>query len=240
MQYHTKLILGMSCLKGHNTKIEWEKNRFTFDSERCTTWCLEKKSLLYGIPEAQAREENPMTRFSEIHAKEQRLRVKRISPAARLPTKGSQGAAGHDLYAQEAKNIPARGQAIIGTGIAIGLPSGTYGRIAPRSGLAAKHALTINAGVIDADYTGEVKIIMVNYNEQDYEVKKGDKIAQLIVKRIMDEEIVLVKELDITEREAKGFGSSDTEMSKQVGTGANLLTKSPHQNLSNTSLSEPI
>ena len=58
---------------------------------------------------------------------------------------------GHDLYAQEAKNIPARGQAIIETGFAIGFPLGTYGGIAPQSGLAAKHALTINAGVIDAD-----------------------------------------------------------------------------------------
>ena len=102
--------------------------------------------------------------------------------------------------------------------------------------------------MIDADYTGEVKIIMVNYNEQDYEVKKGDKIAQLIVEKIMDEEIVLVKELDSTEREAKGFGSSDTEMSKQVGTGANLLTKhswevpgrSDQPNSHNQSLSEKV
>ena len=76
---------------------------------------------------------------------------------------------------------------------------------------------------------------MVNYSKQDYEVQKGDKIAQLIIERIMDEEMVLVKELDITERGAKGFGSSDTEMSKQVGTGANLLTKSSPQNFSRTS-----
>ena len=62
----------------------------------------------------------------------------------------------------------------------------------------------------------------------------------MIVERIMNEEIVLVKELDTTERGTKGFGSSNTKMNKQVGTGANLLTKSPHQNLSNTSLSEPI
>src|SRR6201995_467049 len=78
---------------------------------------------------------------------------------------------------------------------------------------------------------------MVNYGEQDYEAQKEDKIAHLIVERIMDEEIVLVKELDITERGEKGFGSSDTEMNKQVGTSANLLTKSPHQNFSRTSLS---
>ena len=233
-----EVILRMSGLKGHNPKIDWGKNKITLDSERCTTWCLDRKSSVYGIPEAKAREENLMTRFSEIHAKEQRLRVKKINPPARIPTKGSQGAAGHDLYAQEAKNILDRGQAIIGTGIAISLPLGTYGRIAPRSGLAAKHALTINAGVIDADYTGEIKIILVNLSNQDYEVKKGDKIAQLIVERIMNKEMEIVKELDTTERGAKGFGRSDTEMNKQVSTSANLLTKSLHQNWPGISLSE--
>src|ERR1700744_4205202 len=164
LQNH-EVILGMPWLKGHNPRIDWGKNKITFDSERCTTWCLDKKSSVYGIPEATVREENLITRFLEIHAKEQRLRVKKINLEARIPTKGSQRAAGHDLYAQEAKKIPAKGQAIIGTGIAIGLPSGTYGRIAPGSGLAAKHALAINAGVIDADYTGEVKVIMVSLSD---------------------------------------------------------------------------
>ena len=170
----------------------------------------------------------------KIHAKGQRFQVKRINSEQRIPTKGSQGAAGHNMYTQEGKKIRAKEQAIIGTVIPIGLPLGTYGRITPRSGLAAKHALTINAEVIDADYTGEVKIILVNLSDQDDKVQKGDKIAQLIVERIMDEEIVLVKERDNTERGAKGFGSSDTEMNKQVGTGA----KSPHQNLPCTSLSK--
>ena len=121
LQNH-KAILGMPLLKGHNPKIDWGKNKITFDSKRCTTWCLERKSSVYGIPEATAREENLVIRFSEIHTEEQRLRVKRINPEARIPTKGSQGAAGHDLYVQEDKNIPARRQAIIGTGISMGLP----------------------------------------------------------------------------------------------------------------------
>ena len=74
--------------------------------------------------------------------------------------------------------------------------------------------LTTNAGLIDADYTGEIKVILVNLSNKDYEVQKGDKIAQLIVKRIMDEEMVIVKELDTTERGLKGFWSSDTKMNK--------------------------
>ena len=220
LQNH-EVILGMSWQKGHNPKIDWGKNKITFDSERCTTWCLDKKSSVYGIPEATAREENLITRFSEIHIQDQGLRVKKLVSEARIPTKGSLRGAGHDLHAQETKKIPARGQAIIGTEIAIGLPQDTYGGIAPRSGLAAKYALTVNAGVIDADYTGEVKIILVNLGDQDYEVQKGDKIAQLIVETIMNEDIVVVKELDTTKRGMKGFGSSDTEMNKQVGTSAN-------------------
>ena len=98
LQNH-EIILGMPWLKGHNPNIYWGKNHITFDSERCTTRCLDRKSSVYGIPQAKAREENLITRFSEIHASGQRLRVKRINPAAIIPTTGSQVAAGHDLYA---------------------------------------------------------------------------------------------------------------------------------------------
>ena len=87
---------------------------------------------------------------------------------ARVPTKGSGRAAGHDLYASEGTEIPAREQAVIGTGMAIGRPRDTYGRIAPRSGLAVKHRLTTKAGVIDADYTEEVKVVLVNQGNQPY------------------------------------------------------------------------
>ena len=179
------------------------------------------------IPEATAWEENLIPRFSEIHSQQLRLLVKKVTPEARIPTKGLQRAAGHDLYSQEAMTVPARGQAIIGTGIAVGLPPGTYGRIALRSGLAAKHALTINAGVIDADYTGEVKVILVNLSDKDYEVHKEDKIAQLVVERIISEEIVRVQDLEDTKRGTEGFGSSDKELTKQTGTGADLLSKPP-------------
>ena len=164
------------------------------------------------------------SRFSEIQAEDQRLRVKRLTSEARIPTKGSKKAAGHDLYAQSGTTIPAKGQGIIGTGIAIGLPPNTYRRIAPRSGLALKHSLAVNAGVIDADYTGEIKVILVNLGNKQYEIHKGDKIAPLIVERIASEEAILVENLETTERGTKGFGSSDMELTKPVGTGPNLLT----------------
>ena len=143
-----------------------------------------------AIPEEKALEENLITRFSEIQAKkDQRVRVKKLFPTAKVPTKGSEKAAGHDLYANEGIEIPAREQAVVGTGIAIGLPHDTYGRIAPRSGLAVKYKLTTNAGVIDADYTGEVKVVLVNQGNQPYKVEQGDRIAQLIIEKINNEEL---------------------------------------------------
>ncbi len=85
-----------------------------------------------------------------------------------LPLKGSENAAGYDLSAIEAKVVPARGQAMIGTGLAFGIPVGNYGRVAPRSGLAAKNSIDVLAGVIDADYRGELKVILANLSDVDF------------------------------------------------------------------------
>ena len=189
----------MPWLRKHNLTIDWNDKKITFNDERCTTWCLNSSHVAYVIPEEKALEENLITRFSEIQAKkDQGVTVKKLYPTARVPTKGSVKAAGHDLYAHEGTEIPAREQAVVGTGIAIGLPHDTYGRIAPRSGLAVKHRLTINAGVIDADYTGEVKVVLVNQGSQAYRVEKEDRIAQLIIEKINNQGLQEVAELDNT------------------------------------------
>ena len=88
-----------------------------------------------------------------------------------MPKAGSLHAAGYDLHALEAKVIPARGKALVPTGLAMAIPIGNYGRIAPRSGLAAKHMIDTGAGVIDADYRGEVKVLLFNLGDTDFEVK---------------------------------------------------------------------
>jgi len=85
-----------------------------------------------------------------------------------VPMKGSAKVAGHDLYPNEGTEVSARGQAIVGTGIAIGLPHNSYGQIATRSSLAVKHRLMTNAGVIDADYRSEVKVVLANLVDQPY------------------------------------------------------------------------
>jgi len=84
----------------------------------------------------------------------------------------------------------------------------TDGRIAPRSGLAAKHSIQTGAGVIDADYRGQVKVLLFNHGENDFEVKEGDRIAQLVLERIYTPEVVAVEELEESVRGAGGFGST--------------------------------
>jgi len=130
--------------------------------------------------------------------------------------KGTARAAGHDLYANEGTDFPARGQAIFGTGIAFGLPHNTYRQIAPRSSLAVKHRLTTNTCVIDSDYRGQVKVVLANLGDQPYRVEKGDRIAKLIIEQSDNRELQEVTQLDDTERGDQGFGSSDTTMDQRV------------------------
>jgi len=221
LQNH-EVILGMPWLREHNPTIDWNNKRITFNSERCTTWCLKSSPVAYAVPEENALEENLITRFSKIQAKngptanDQSVRVKKLSAEARVPMKRTARAAGHDLYAIEGTEVPARGQAIVGTGIAIGLPHNTYGRIAPRSSLPVKHRLTTNAGVIDSDYKGEVKVVLANLGDQPYQVEKGDRIANLIIEKIDNRELQEVTQLDDTERGNQAFGSSNTTMDQEV------------------------
>ncbi|KAF2977762.1 hypothetical protein EK904_007730 [Melospiza melodia maxima] len=104
--------------------------------------------------------------------------------------------------------IPPMEKAVVKTDIQIALPSGCYGRVAPRSGLAAKHFIDVGAGVIDEDYRGNVGVVLFNFGKETFEVKKGDRIAQLICERIYYPELEEVETLDDTERGEGGFGST--------------------------------
>jgi len=98
---------------------------------------------------------------------------------------------------------------LVDTGIAIGLPKGTYGRLAARSGMASNHGIAVGGGVIDADYTSQIKVILRNHGDTSYEFKAGDRIAQLIVEKIQTHHAMEIDNLEDTERGAQGFGSSD-------------------------------
>ena len=137
------------------------------------------------------------------------LGVKKLCYDAIVPTRGSDGAVGYDLYSSEDAIVPCQaGRALVGTGITIVLPSSVYGRVAPRSGLAVKHCINVGAGVIDPDYTGEIKVILFNHGLKDFEIKKGDRIAQLILERCETPPIEEISIVEDTERGSGGFGST--------------------------------
>ena len=138
----------------------------------------------------------------------QKLQVKKLVEKAILPKRGTEFAAGYDLYSSEDKIVPKKNKACISTGISIALPYGNYGRIAPRSGLAAKNFIDVGAGVIDVDYRGELLVLLFNFSDEDFIVKAGDRIAQLIVEKITITEIEEVTELSPTKRGDGGFGST--------------------------------
>ena len=182
-----EVILGMPWLKQHSPRIDWGVGKIIFESEGCMTWCLKESLTVYAIPEDEAREENLTVEFGATQSKkDQRIQVRLLDPQAKLLTRGLAKAAGQDLYANEERTIPARGQEVVTTGISITPPQGTYGRIAPRSGMAVKHQISVNAGVIDSDYTSEIKVVLANMSKQDYQIQKGDRITQLIAEKIVE------------------------------------------------------
>ena len=137
------------------------------------------------------------------------LRVKRLSENAVLPVRGSGLAAGYDLASAEDIVVPARGKAIAKTDLAMAIPLGHYGRIAPRSGFSWKKHTDIGAGVIDADYRGNVGVVIFNHSDQDISVSQGDRVAQLIIEQISTPVVEDVEgELDDTQRGEGGFGST--------------------------------
>jgi dUTP pyrophosphatase len=137
-----------------------------------------------------------------------KLKVKLLYDSAIIPAKAHDSDAAYDLFSRESMRINMDETRAVSTGISIGLPEGTYGQIAPRSGLALKRSIFVNGGVIDRGYTGEIKVILHNMGEHPFEIKPGDKIAQLLVKELRYTEIEIVSDLEITDRAESGFGST--------------------------------
>lgn len=140
-----------------------------------------------------------------------RLAVRRLDPAATLPTQAHQGDAGFDLYAVEAAEIGPGERTSVGTGIAIELPQRHAGLVLPRSGLALRHGIAlVNApGLIDPGYRGELRVLLLNTDPAEtFAVAPGDRIAQLVIVRAESPDVVEVEELASSTRGDGGFGSS--------------------------------
>ena len=139
------------------------------------------------------------------------LNVIKLTPTAILPVRSSAGAAGYDLFSTDSYVVLPGRRVVVSTGITVNLPPGTYGRIAPRSGLAVKHGLDTLAGVIDPDYTGEVKVVLQNLDAtQPFVIRPGYRIAQLILENYTVAEVYEVPSENtvLTDRGAAGFGST--------------------------------
>ena len=139
-----------------------------------------------------------------------RLRVKRLSPSATLPARAHPADAGLDLHSAVDLDIPPGETRLVGTGLALELPPGTEAQIRPRSGLALTHSVTVlnTPGTIDEGYRGEVGVILINHGRRVFEVRRGMKVAQLVVQPTLAVEIVAVDALSDTPRGEGGFGST--------------------------------
>ncbi len=128
------------------------------------------------------------------------LRVAKVNQAAVVPRRATPRAAGFDLTSIESAIIPPMSRKLLSTGLIVSVPEGTYGRIAPRSGIALRSGICVGAGVIDADYTGIVQVLLFNHDAKEaFEVHTGDRIAQLVLERIVtgarEAELVPVDEI---------------------------------------------
>lgn len=139
--------------------------------------------------------------------------LQRLDEGLPMPAYARPGDAGLDLHAREQIEIPAGGRGFVATGIAVALPAGYVGLVHPRSGLAAKHGITVlNApGTIDAGYRGEIGVVLHNTDPtRAHQIERGDRIAQLVIQRVEVAELIVVQHLPGSARGEGGFGSTGT------------------------------
>jgi len=138
------------------------------------------------------------------------IKIKKLNQEAIIPTTGTSLSAGYDLYCVDEAIIEPQTSNLMHTGIAMEIPEGYFGAVFARSGLASKFGLRPAncVGVIDADYRGEIMVPLRNDSKETREIKKGERIAQLVIMPFLKVEFNEVNELDCTERNEKGFGST--------------------------------
>lgn len=137
--------------------------------------------------------------------------ITRLDPSVPLPKYGKPGDAGADLASRIDFTLPAGERALIPTGISVALPPGYVALVHPRSGLAIKNGISMvnTPGTVDASYRGELQIILINHDKsEDFVIKKGDRIAQLVIQKVEQAEFIEVEALPGTDRGTGGFGST--------------------------------
>lgn len=146
-------------------------------------------------------------------SKKTNLNFCKLSNNAIIPTRATPGSAGYDLYALEDYTVAvnsafASNVQMVRTGVCVEIPSGYFGKIFPRSSLAVKHSIDVGAGVIDSDYRGEIKVVLFNHGNLNFHIKKGDRIAQLVIIPCLMGNSTEVESMSDTSRGEGGFGST--------------------------------
>ena len=137
-----------------------------------------------------------------------KIQIKKLNSKAKLPEYAHLGDAGMDLFSVESVTIKPGEKVVCQTGIAMKIPDGYVGLIWDKSGIASKGGVKTMGGVIDSGYRGEVRVVLQNLSKEDYNIKEGDKIAQMLIQKVESPQIEEVEELDDTERGEGGFGST--------------------------------
>jgi len=140
-----------------------------------------------------------------------RIEIQLLDPDIEIPSYAKPGDAGLDLRSRVDMKLEPGMRALVPTGLAIAIPEGYVGLVHPRSGLAIKNGISMvnTPGTIDSGYRGEIAVILINHDrEETFEIKRGDRIAQLVIQQVEIAELVAVNELPMSQRGAGGFGSS--------------------------------
>src|SRR6184192_1346482 len=185
---HHDLILGKPWLEKWNPSIDWRTNQI----------CITRDGHTFAI--------NQVTSKDLDHPP---LPAKKLRPEANIPQRMTTGAAGYDLYAAEEKMLNGQDQTLVPTGVALQIPEGCFGLIKPRSRWALNHRISVDAGVIDSDFRGDIQVLLVNRGTQPFTIQKGDRIAQLVLVQNITPPIQEAKVLSSSIREDKGFGSTN-------------------------------
>jgi len=164
------------------------------------------------------------------------INIQKISDGAFVPTQVTPGSAGYDLYSAYDYVVEPQRNCLVKTDIKMDIPQGYYGRIAERSGLSLKKQIKVGGGVIDSDYRGNVGIILFNFGDEIFEIKKGDRVAQIVFEKAWSVCFNQINELSsTTKRNESGFGSSGTNfLSKNSFEMLNSNKNTGHFNLENT------
>ena len=186
-------------------------------------WAVRKPAVPNSWRSSRAEGDGTLAgRFFEFrHPSFGVLKVQRLNNNTALPKQSTEGAAGYDLCAAHNCTIPAGGKGLVKTGLSISFPVGLYARIAPRSSLALKKFIDVGAGVVDRDYRGDVGVVLFNHGDQEFQVKMGDRIAQLILEKIDTPPVEEVQGHDSTVRGTGGFGSTGVSGQNDTGSGSN-------------------